>query len=418
MGFTAVQVSPPMEHIQGDQWWTRYQPVSYNLTSRSGDEDGFADMTKRCANAGVEIYADGVVNHMAAAVSTTAYGTGGTAYGPGRKYEPYNWDPEMMHHLDGNSNSNCAVTDYTDLTNVQECDLVGLVDLNTEEDAVRQTIGGYITKLRDLGATGVRIDAAKHINTDSLGAFLGYAPSDMFVFQEVIYGDGEASQPEMYIQNGDVTEFRYGTNIYNQFNSGASEQMQYLENFGEAWGMIASESAVTFTDNHDTQRSSSNVLTYKDGQYYNAANYFMLAHPYGYPKVMSSYYFTDTDAGPPSTPVHDGSHVNCDDGSTWVCEHRRTGIANMVAFRASAAGEESTEWQFDDSNGNRLSFGRGAKGFFALNMDPNSEWSNTFSTSVPDGTYTNAIDGTTEITVSGGQVSLTVPALDAVAFHV
>merc|ERR1719179_88732 len=26
-GFCGVQVSPPMEHIQGGQWWTRYQPL-------------------------------------------------------------------------------------------------------------------------------------------------------------------------------------------------------------------------------------------------------------------------------------------------------------------------------------------------------------------------------------------------------
>ena len=27
-GYCGVQISPPMEHIQGGQWWTRYQPVS------------------------------------------------------------------------------------------------------------------------------------------------------------------------------------------------------------------------------------------------------------------------------------------------------------------------------------------------------------------------------------------------------
>ena len=40
-GYAAVQVSPPQEHIQGSQWWTRYQPVSYQLVSRSGDETAF-----------------------------------------------------------------------------------------------------------------------------------------------------------------------------------------------------------------------------------------------------------------------------------------------------------------------------------------------------------------------------------------
>lgn len=43
-GFEAVQISPPNEHIQGDAWWSRYQPVSYLLESRSGDEDEFRTM--------------------------------------------------------------------------------------------------------------------------------------------------------------------------------------------------------------------------------------------------------------------------------------------------------------------------------------------------------------------------------------
>ena len=43
-GFTAVQISPPNDHIAGSAWWTRYQPVTYDLVSRSGDENGFGDM--------------------------------------------------------------------------------------------------------------------------------------------------------------------------------------------------------------------------------------------------------------------------------------------------------------------------------------------------------------------------------------
>lgn len=43
-GCAAVQVSPPNEHIQGPEWWTRYQPVSYIVQSRSGDRGAFANM--------------------------------------------------------------------------------------------------------------------------------------------------------------------------------------------------------------------------------------------------------------------------------------------------------------------------------------------------------------------------------------
>ena len=53
------------------------------------------------------------------------------------------------------------------------------------------------------------------------------------------------------------------------------------------------ELAVTLVDNHDTQRDGG--LTYRDGDAYRLANVWMLAQPYGYPKIMSSYAFV---AGP------------------------------------------------------------------------------------------------------------------------
>jgi alpha-amylase len=56
-GYDAVQISPPMEHIPGDQWWTRYQPVSYGLISRSGDRAAMIRMIDTCHKAGVKIYA-------------------------------------------------------------------------------------------------------------------------------------------------------------------------------------------------------------------------------------------------------------------------------------------------------------------------------------------------------------------------
>lgn len=381
-------------------------------------------MTARCAAVGVKIYADCVVNHMAAAPSSTSYGVAGTSYEPGRKYAPYNYDAEMTHHTDGNAASNCAVTDYTNAWNVQNCDLVGLVDLDTQESSVRAVIGGYLQDLMAHGASGVRIDAAKHMATDDVGEILAYLPDDTFAFQEVIYGEGEAVTPEEYTGNGHVTEFRFGTNIYDNFNSNADSKMQYMTTFGESWGLISSDSAVVFTDNHDTQRSASNVLTYKDGENYNLANYFMLAHPYGYPKVMSSYYFTDSDSGPPSTPVHSNEQVNCDDGSNWVCEHRRTGIANMVGFRNAANGTSATNWQTDSTNGNFVAFSREDRAFIAINMDKYSSWSAVLTVGVPDGSYCNIIatdspcDDDSTVIVSSGIAKMVVPALGAVAFHV
>jgi len=45
-------VSPPNEHLviwnPSRPWFERYQPISYRLVSRSGNEDEFRDMVRRC----------------------------------------------------------------------------------------------------------------------------------------------------------------------------------------------------------------------------------------------------------------------------------------------------------------------------------------------------------------------------------
>nr|XP_021403183.1 pancreatic alpha-amylase [Lonchura striata domestica] len=70
-GFGGVQVSPPNENIvitnPNRPWWERYQPISYKICTRSGNEQEFRDMVTRCNNVGVRIYVDAVVNHMCGA---------------------------------------------------------------------------------------------------------------------------------------------------------------------------------------------------------------------------------------------------------------------------------------------------------------------------------------------------------------
>jgi alpha-amylase len=80
-GYKAIQISPPQEspiiNDPPNPWWSRYQPVSYQLEGRSGTRTEFADMVTRCKTAGVEIYADAVINHM-----TGVYGQDNVPGGP------------------------------------------------------------------------------------------------------------------------------------------------------------------------------------------------------------------------------------------------------------------------------------------------------------------------------------------------
>lgn len=411
-GFTAVQVSPPNEHISGDAWWTRYQPVTYELTSRSGDEAAFKDMVSRCKAVGVGIYADAVINHIAAGSGTSI---GGKSYG--NRATPI-YSQNDMHHNNGDTNNNCQISNYADKWNVQYCDLVGLPDLCTGCDYVQQQISGYLNYMGSLGIAGFRVDASKHMDAGELGSLLSRVDSSLWRFHEVISGENEAITPNMYTSIGEVTEFEYSRKLVpNIENEG---KLQYLESFGESWGFLPTSSAVVFLDNHDTQRGEA-PLTYKSGSLYNLASVFMLAHPYGYPKIMSSFYFDGHDQGPPGSPVHGGGKVACFDGQPWVCEHRWVAIANMVLWRRSAgtAGVEN----FQAPSSNTIAFCRGGAACVALNRGE-VDWTASVRFSVPEGSYCDVSQSDDpascpQIHVApDGSASFQVPPVGVAALHV
>jgi len=75
---------------------------------------------------------------------------------------------------------------------------------------------------------------------------------------------------------------------------------------------------------------------------------FMLAYPYGYPRVMSSFYFDDPNQGPPQDNneniLSPTINPNGTCGNGWVCEHRWRQIFNMVEFRNVVAGTEYSSY--------------------------------------------------------------------------
>ena len=56
---------------------------------------------------------------------------------------------------------------------------------------------------------------------------------------------------------------------------------------------------VVFVDNHDTQRSIGDVMTYKDDCNYKLGVMFLLTQGFDLKRVMSSYFFNVKDQGPP-----------------------------------------------------------------------------------------------------------------------
>lgn len=63
MGYDAVQISPVQKSI-GDQWWARYQPVSYEFIDGLGSENELRDLCKKAQDTGIIVVADVVFNHV------------------------------------------------------------------------------------------------------------------------------------------------------------------------------------------------------------------------------------------------------------------------------------------------------------------------------------------------------------------
>uniref|UniRef100_A0A0M3IH18 Aamy domain-containing protein n=1 Tax=Ascaris lumbricoides TaxID=6252 RepID=A0A0M3IH18_ASCLU len=265
-GYGAVQVSPPNEHViiikNNDlPWWVRYQPISYKLSSRSGNREQFIDMVQRCNKVGIR----------------------------------------CNHDIAGSDYQNNAI-------NVRNCRLVSLIDLNQGSEYVRSKIIEYLNALIDIGVAGFR---------------------DL-----KWWGPG------------------YG------------------------YGNLANNDVLAFIDNHDNQRDPHPyVPTYKNGDQYAMCVGFMFAWNYGYPRVISSYYFISSDQGPPNYGPSSNFTTespqfavdkSCLYSSGFVCEHRWQAIRGMARFRQECMNAAINNVTSDR---NRLAFARVGKGYFALNND-------------------------------------------------
>ena len=86
----------------------------------------------------------------------------------------------------------------------------------------------------------------------------------------------------------------------------------------------------------------------------------------------------------------------------------------MVAFRNATRGESMTDWW--DNGADAIAFGRGAKGYVAINHE-SSSLSRTYQTSLPAGTYCNVQNSTTVTVNSSGQFTATLSSNTALAIY-
>jgi alpha-amylase len=330
--------------------------------------------------------------------------------------------------------------------------MYGLPDLDTGSPSVRGKIAGYLVSLARLGVAGFRIDAAKHVQQVELDSIVARVDRTLagegrplpWWFAEVGAGAGEALGPADYYGLGydsgaaaDITEFTF-RGVGDKFLGTGGQHLSQLDPNGSpgnrfspaAWGLMPADKAVVFLENHDTQRQGG--ISYRDGAVFRLANVWMLAQPYGYPSVMSSFAFDRStqagrEMGPPSDaagvtkPVACAASLETAAIGGWVCEHRDPAVLRMVAFRRAVAGTDVNHWW--DDGANAIAFSRGDRGFVAINREP-APVSAPVATGVPAGTYCDrltggrvgaACAGTAVMVDAGGTVQLSLPPNTAIA---
>jgi alpha-amylase len=437
-GYGGIQISPPGASRTTSTWWGVYQPVNYvNLTSRFGTSAQLQSMINTCHAAGVRVYADVVVNQMAADSSATAgVATDGSTWNSATLAYPY------FSASDFHAACDIQPADYNSAagrSNVQTCRLSGMPDLNSESSYVRGQVVNYLDALLALGIDGFRIDAAKHQAAASLQAILASVKSSnpttnlgepIWVTQEIV-PDGEVVRSD-YFPVGTVNEFQFAYAMRDAFRdaNGASPSaiptmMGTWNNWGGTWGFVQPTNATVFVNNWDTERNGGSLAASnytgatndtQGSHRYDLANIFMLAQGYGEAQLHSGFRFTNVDQDRPSaSPYLNGvAQVNVN----WDFVHRWGDIAPMVKFRSAAHGQAQTNWVTGSAN--QIAFGRGNVGFVALN-NSTSAWSRSFHTGLPAGTYCNVVHGlknaggtactSDSVTVdASGNASITVPA--------
>lgn len=367
-GYRMVLVSPPLKS-EGSAWWARYQPQDYRvIDSPLGNTESFRLMAQRLATAGVRLYADIVVNHMA-----NESGQRPDLNYPGQRVlaryaaEAAYFERQRLY---GDLSQNLlspqefrearCINDYNNVFQVQNWRLcggggdTGLPDLN-DNDAVVIQQRLYLSALKQLGVSGLRIDAAKHMTAKQLARiFTDDIVADTFVFGEVITGSG-LGDPEyqLYLvpylaSSGHAAyDFPMHASLRRAFAFGGNlaELADPLER-GQA---LPDARAVTFTVTHDMPNNSGFRGQLLDPVDETLAYAYVLGRNQGTPMLYSD-------------------HNESGDGR-WVDAWRRADLSAMIAFHNQMRGEDM---HMLAQGACFVIFRRGVRGLVGINKCGNS----------------------------------------------
>ena len=363
LGYKKVLVSPAYKS-SGNEWWARYQPQDYRVINNPlGDTNDFQVMINALNAVGVETYADIVFNHMANEAWKRPY----LNYPGSEVLSEYADDSSYFNSITlfGNISDNFlgsqdfnpagCITDWNDPGHVQYWRLcggngdVGLPDLDPNNWVVSQQ-KAYLLKLKEMGITGFRVDAAKHMTNYHINAvFDNNVKSGIHVFGEIITtgGAGNAEHDRFlapYI-NG-TGHGAYDFPLFAQIRSALSfgGNMSQLVDPGAYGQALPGNLAITFSVTHDIPLNEGFRYQILDPTDELLANAYILGRDGGVPLMYSD---------------HNESGDN-----RWNELYKRQDIAQMIRFHNKMQG---SAMQIISHSACHLLFKRDHKGIVGIN---------------------------------------------------
>lgn len=395
-GFTSIQTSPINEckvgenggmqlqdkddSVNNGKWYYHYQPTNYTIGNyQLGTEEEFRALCEEADEYGIKIIVDAVVNHMTSDVSAIS--------------------DDIYDVTDDPFHNNGGINDYSNREEVTQGDLLGLKDLNTQNEDIQNYIQSYLKSCVEAGADGFRYDAAKHIElpddpeeyaSDYWSVILENGAQ--FQYGEVLQGGSDRSSAYAEILN--LTSATYGQYIRNCFiNSNLSVTM--WRDYGV--NGVSEDKIVTWVESHDNycNDGSWSQLTEDDVK---RAWAIVAARSGGTPLFFSR---------PAGASVTDqwGNNLIGAEGSEF---YKSAEVAEVNKFRNHMIGLDETLSNPMD-NDKLAMIERGDKGAVIVSIEQEDVELENVSTVLADGIYTDRVSGE-EFTVSDGVISGTVKA--------
>lgn len=339
-GYKKILVSPPLKS-SGEQWWARYQPQDIRVIDNPlGNKVDLQKLINVMKEHDIEVYADVVLNHMAneGNLRTDLNYPGSFLLEEYSRNQDYYESQKLFGDLSDNIFSiedfhmAFCITDWRNIYEIQNGRLcgpppdTGLPDLSPTGNVILQQ-QKYLRALKQMGISGFRVDAVKHMDSAQINAiFSKEIIKDMHIFGEVITGGGVGDFdydafliPYLHETNHGAYDFPLFMSIRAAFSH--SGNMSLLVDPLARGKALPNDRAITFVMTHDIPNNDEfrhQIMDEKD-------------------ELLAYSYILGRDGGSPMV-YSDQGETKEKDGPRWFNFFRNNEIQAMIRFHNQVRG--------------------------------------------------------------------------------